>query len=118
MEAEPRTAKQYKCHHCCSCKSYWGKGMEGGKKCFASFFGRPKDRKFVEKNNFWASCSTSNKLLLVARHILTTGLQKRPVKFSNLLSLPSTVKRVCTGNKSTKGLKRCWAKVKGTNNPA
>ena len=31
-EAEPRTAKKYKCHHCCSCKNYWGKGMEGGKK--------------------------------------------------------------------------------------
>ena len=32
MEAEPRIAKQYKCYHCCSCKNYWGKGMEGGKK--------------------------------------------------------------------------------------
>ena len=29
MEVEPRTAKQYKCHHCCSCKMYWVKGMEG-----------------------------------------------------------------------------------------
>ena len=27
MEAEPRIAKQYKCHHCCSCKNYRGKGM-------------------------------------------------------------------------------------------
>ena len=25
--------KQYKCHHCCSCKNYQGKGMDGGKKC-------------------------------------------------------------------------------------
>ena len=32
MEAEPRIAKQYKCHHCCSYKNYRGKGMEGGKK--------------------------------------------------------------------------------------
>ena len=32
MEVEPRTANQYKCHHCCSCKNYWGKGMEGGRK--------------------------------------------------------------------------------------
>ena len=32
MEVEPKTAKQYKCHHCCSCKKYQGKGMEGGKK--------------------------------------------------------------------------------------
>ena len=27
MEVEPRIAKQYKCHHCCSCKYYQGKGM-------------------------------------------------------------------------------------------
>ena len=32
MEVEPRIAKQYKCHHCCSCKNYWGKVMEGGEK--------------------------------------------------------------------------------------
>ena len=38
MEAEPRIAKQYKCHHCCSCKNYRGKGMEGGKKVFLRHF--------------------------------------------------------------------------------
>ena len=37
MEVEPRIAKQYKCQqykcrHCCSCKNYRGKGMEGGQK--------------------------------------------------------------------------------------
>ena len=32
MEVEPRIVKQYKCHHCCSCKNYQGKGMGGGKK--------------------------------------------------------------------------------------
>ena len=26
MEVEPRIAKQNKCHHCCSCKNYQGKG--------------------------------------------------------------------------------------------
>ena len=76
MEVEPRTAKQYKCHHCCSCKNYQGKGMEGGKKCLCVFFGWPEDRKFVEKMRFGASYSTNSKLLLVAIHILTTGLQK------------------------------------------
>ena len=29
MEAEIRTAKQYKCQYCCSCNNYRGKGMEG-----------------------------------------------------------------------------------------
>ena len=32
MVVEPRIVKQYKCHHCCRCKNYQGKGMEGGKK--------------------------------------------------------------------------------------
>ena len=31
MEGEPRIVKQYKCHNCCSCKNYQGKGMEVGK---------------------------------------------------------------------------------------
>ena len=44
---------------------------------FASLFGLPEDREFVaEKMRFGASYSMSNKLLLVARHFLTTGLQK------------------------------------------
>ena len=28
VAVEPRTAKQYKCQYCCSCKKYRGKGME------------------------------------------------------------------------------------------
>ena len=32
MEVEPRIVKQYKCHHCCSCKNYQEKAMEGRKK--------------------------------------------------------------------------------------
>ena len=32
MEVEPRIAKQYKFHYCCSCKKYRVKGMEGGNK--------------------------------------------------------------------------------------
>ena len=56
--------------------------MEGGEKkgVFASFFGWPEDRELVEKMCFGAPYSTSNKLLLVARHIMTTGLQKMPLK--------------------------------------
>ena len=51
--------------------------MEGGKKrVFVLFLGLPEDCEFVEKMRFVSSYSTSNKLLLVATHILTTGLQK------------------------------------------
>ena len=77
VDVEPRIAKQYKCRYCCSCKIYRGKGMEGVKKSvFASFLGWPEDREFIEKMYFGTSYSTSNKLLLIARHIMTTGLQK------------------------------------------
>ena len=77
MEVEPRIVKQYKCHHCYSCKNYWGKGMEGGKKVSASFFSCPEDCDFMEKMQMrGASYKMSNKLLLVARHIMTTGLKK------------------------------------------
>ena len=38
MEVEPRIAKQFKCHHCCSCKNYRGKGMEGEKKVYLRRF--------------------------------------------------------------------------------
>ena len=72
MEVEPRIA-QYKSHHCCSCKNYRGKRMEGGKKVSLCLF--LADQK-IEMSRFGASYSTSNKLLLAARHILTTGLQK------------------------------------------
>ena len=53
-----------------------GKVMEGGKSVFTSLFGWPENREFVEKMQFWASYSTSNKLLLVVRQVLTMGLRK------------------------------------------
>ena len=68
MEAEPRIAKQYICHHCCSCKNYWGKGMEGGKKSvFASFFGWPEDHEFVEKLHLELRSSTYATTVAVAK---------------------------------------------------
>ena len=79
MELDPRIAKQYKCHHCCSCNNYWGKGMEGGKKVsLRHFLADQKIASSWKKCVFRVSYSMSNKLLLVARHILTMGLQKCP----------------------------------------
>ena len=79
--------------------------MEGGKKCLCNVFRLTEEREFVKKMRFGASYSTSNKLLLVARHILTTGLQKKKkkkrerekekrrwqCKFRNFMSPPSLV---------------------------
>ena len=69
--------------------------MEGRKKVSVLFFGLPEDHEFVgEKMRFGASYSTSNKLLFVARHILTMGPQKcLSVKFANSLSPPSILKK-------------------------
>ena len=57
--------------------------MEGGEKSvFASFFGCPEYREFVEKMRFEASYSTSSRLLLISRHIMTTGPPKMPLKLA------------------------------------
>ena len=61
-----------------------GKGDGGwGKKSVSASFCFSPDQKIAiaiswekKKKHFGASYSTSNKLLLVARHILTTGLPK------------------------------------------
>ena len=77
--------------------------MEDVKKSvFASFFGCPEDCEFVKKKR-----STSNKLLLISRHIMTTGSKNAfkvgSVKFANSPSPPSIVKKVRTGSKSSQG---------------
>ena len=76
MEVEPRIAKQYKCHHCCSWKITRESGWRVEKSVFVSFFGWPEDCDIMEKTHFGASYNMSNKLLLVARRMLTMGLQK------------------------------------------
>ena len=77
VEVEPRIAKQYKCQYCCSCKNYRGKGMEDGKKVsLRRFLDDQKIASSQKKMRFGASYSTSNKLMLVSRHIMTTGLKK------------------------------------------
>ena len=66
-------------------QNYRGKGTESGEKkkkeVYASFFGWPEDCDFVGGGGgggggmrFGAFYSMNNKLLLVARHILTMGL--------------------------------------------
>ena len=109
MEVEPRIAKQYKFHHCCSCKNYMGKGMEGApKKCLCLIFwltrrsrvcgnflilGHPIARAtsycFLP-DTFW---------LWTSKNVFKVG----SVKFANSLSLPSTVKKVGAGCKSSQG---------------
>ena len=119
MEVEPRIAKQYKCQYCCSCKNYRGKGMEGGKKVSASFFGWPEDRDFIAKMRFWASYSTSNKLLLIARHIMTAGLKKCLQSWQCKIHCQclSLWRKYAPEVKAAKGLEWCQAKVKGDNIP-
>ena len=91
----------------------------GKKGALRRFLADQKIASSWEKMRFGATYSTSNKVLFVARHILTTNVFKvGSVKFAYSLSPPSIVKKVLTGSKIAKGPKRCRAKVKGVNNPA
>ena len=108
VEAEPRIAKQYKCQYCCSCKNYRGKGTAGKKSVFASFFGWPEGREFVKKLSVLGHpiaqatsyCLLPDTLWLPAsKNAFIVG----SVKFANSLSLPSIVKKVRTGSKSSQG---------------
>ena len=122
MKVEPRIAKQYKCHHCCSCKNYQGKGMEGGKGMEVSlhhFSADPKITSLCILRHPIARATSYCFLpdtfrLWASKNVFKVG----SVKFANSLSPPSIVKKVRAEVKAVKGLKRCQAKVKGVNNPA
>ena len=107
-------------------KNYRGKVMEGGKKVsLHRFFGWPEERDFVGKK-----CVLGHSIAQAAKYCLLPDtfwlrasknvFEVGSVKFANLLSPPSFVKKVRTRtrSKSSQGLKRCQAKVKGVNNPA
>ena len=84
--------------------------MEDGEEKKVSLHCFSADREFVEEIHFLFFCflhpiySTSKKILLVARHILTTGLKNAfKVDSRNPLSPPVIVKKVRTGSKSDQG---------------
>ena len=100
MEVESRIAKEYKCHHCCSCKNYQGKQMEGGEKSvFASFLADQKIaiswKKCVLKHPRPIAQATSYCLLpgtfwpWVSKKVFKFKVGS--VKFTNSLSPPSIV---------------------------
>ena len=111
LEDEPRIAKQYKCHHCCSCKNYWGKGVEGGKQVFlCHFFLLTGRSQYCEKNAFWGILITISRATICCLLPDACWLQASKnafkvgsVKFANSPSLPFIVKKVCTGSKSSQG---------------
>ena len=108
MELEPRSAKQYKCHHCCSCKNYRGKGMEGEKKVWLRCF--LANQKIASS---WKKCILGHPIARATSYCLlpdTFGLRASKnvfkagsVKFANSLSPPSIAKKVPTRSKSSQG---------------
>ena len=106
MEVEPRTAKQYKCHHCCSCKNYHGKGMEVGKKMSLRWF--LADQKIVSS---WKKCVLGHPIAWATSYCLLpdtfwlwaskNAFKVGSVKLTNSLSSSSIVKKVCTRSKSS-----------------
>ena len=108
MEVEPRIAKQYKFHHCCSCKKYWGNGMEGGKKMSLHCFWA--DQKIASS---WIKCILGHPVAWATSYCLLPGIfwlrasknafKVGSVKFANSLSAPSIVKKVHPRSKSSQG---------------
>ena len=107
-EVEPRIAKQYKWHHCCSCKNYRRKGMEGGKKVSLRRF--LADQKI---GSLWKKCLLGHPIARATSYCLLpdticlraskNAFKVGSVKFTNSLSPPSIVKKVRTGSKSSQG---------------
>ena len=84
---------------------------------FLSFFWLTR-RSWCGKKSFGASYSTSNKLLLVARlQASKNAFKVGSVKFANSLSLPSIVKQVRTGSKSSQGTWAMLGKSWGSQQP-
>ena len=120
-------AMQYKCQYCCDCK---GKGDGMWKRCLCIIFWFTR-RSCVEKNAiYWWWLS-----LLSHLHSSPPPPPPPPAFFLPIAPFKNASK-VCTVNfpihchrrplrrkyareaKTAKGLKRCWVKVKGVNNPA
>ena len=113
MEVEPRIAKQYKCHHCCSCKNYQEKGMEGGTKVSLHHFS--PDQKIASS---WKKCILGHPIAQATSYCLLPGtfwlwvsknvFKVGSVKFANSLSPPSILKKVCTRSKSSDVGQKSW----------
>ena len=112
MEVEPRIEEQYKCHHCCSCKNYRGKGVEGGeKKCLCNVFrltrrSRVRGEKIGGGGGGGGGARATSYCLLPDTYWLRASknvFKVGSVKFANSLSPPSMVKKVRTGSKSSQG---------------
>ena len=108
MEVEPRIAKQYKCHHCCSCKNYQGKGIEGGKKVsLCHFLADQKIAILWKKHVLGDPIARATSYCLLPDTFWLWASQNAfkvgSVKFANSLSPPSIVKKVLTGSKSSQG---------------
>ena len=109
MDAEPRIAKQYKCHHCRNCKKNTGKrGKRVEKKCLCVVFWLTRRSRVRGKKSVWGHpmaratnyCLLPDTLWLRAsKNAFTVG----SVKFTNSLSPPSIVKEERTRSKSSQG---------------
>ena len=123
MAVEHRIAKQYKCHYCCSCKNYQGKGWRVGKKCLCViFFWLTRRLRICGKNAFGGILQHEQQVTACCQ----THSDYGPPKISLKLAMKNSQihcqrlplqRKYAPEVKAAKGLKRCQAKVKGVNNP-
>ena len=108
MDVEPRIAKQYKCQHCCSCKKIPGE-RDGAwtKKCLCVVCLLTRRSRVRGKNVFGHPIARATSYCLLPDTFWLwaskNAFKVSSVKFPNSLSLPSIVKKVITGSKSSQG---------------
>ena len=108
MAVEHRIAKQYKCHYCCSCKNYQGKGWRVGKKCLCVILGGLTRRlRICGKNAFGGILQHEQQVTACCQTHSDYGPPKISLKLamknSQIQSTPSIAKKICTGSKSSQG---------------
>ena len=113
MEVEPWIVKQNKCYRFCRCNKYQGEGMEGRKKCLCIIFGGPEDCEFMGHP---IAQATSYCLLPDTFWLRTSKIAFKfgSVKFANSLSLPSTMKKVCSESKNRQVTEAALGKSQGS----
>ena len=117
MEVQPRIAKQYKCHHCCSCKNYREKGMNGGKKCLCIIFWLTRRSWVCGKKSVLGRPIAISYCLLPCTfwpRASKNAFKVGSVKLANSLSPPFIVKKVRTRSKSSQGTEMMLGKSQGS----
>ena len=105
MEVEPRMRSSTNASTVAVAKITGERGWRVEKKCLCVEFWLTRRSGVRGQNAFWGSLQHEQQAIACCQTYYDYGTPKMPlnVKFANSLSLPSTVKKVRTGSKSSQG---------------